>query len=94
VVTLATGAAAAFAVGVPVSGHVVPRSPLAMYSPWSPSDPGSPDLPHLPEPEMTFYTAYDGSGSATTGTYGPAPGTWSAWEWTQAYGAFPGVFGD
>jgi hypothetical protein len=85
VVTLVGCMAAAFTLGaVPAIGHVDRQNPLALYSLYVPPDPDNPDLPYLPEPDMTLYSAYDGTGTASTTTRVMAGETWDAWQWTQA----------
>jgi hypothetical protein len=86
------GAAAGLVFGAPtVSGAIQHHHPYSAASQPFPFEPDYPDPPHTPEPDMTFYTAYDGSGTATTAVrFGPGTPAWDAWEWT--YG--PNVLGD
>jgi hypothetical protein len=86
------GAAAGLVLGAPTASgvfqHYHPYSAASQPFPYIPFDP---DPPHTPEPDMTFYTAYDGSGTATTTTLiGPVAESWNPWEWV--YG--PNVLGD
>jgi hypothetical protein len=66
------------------AGHVhYPFSAASQPYPYVPFAPEDPDLPHVPEPAGTFYTAYNGSGTATTATrFGPAARA----AFQQAYG--------
>ena len=70
-----------------------PVSATTQFYPWMPSsDSDYPDPPHVPESVGTFYTAWDGAGTARAdiATWPVAAGPWLPWEWT--YG--PNVPGD
>ena len=60
------------------------HSAVQYFNPYLRSDPERPDLPHLPEPDATYYTAFDGAGTAATNrATGPVAGRWDPWEWTH-----------
>ena len=69
----------------PATGGIMhlyhPYSAASQPYPYVSPAPDDPDPPHVPEPDMTFYTAYDGSGTSTATTR-IGPGTWNPWEWT------------
>jgi hypothetical protein len=74
---------------------------LRAYSQPLPTNTDHPDLPHTPEPDTTFYTAWNGGGTAVAnvairpvpaGVWPITAGTWDAWEWSNAYR--PDVLGD
>jgi hypothetical protein len=77
----------------PVYPHSAASPLYYSYVPMSDSD--HPDPPHPAEPDMTFYTNWDGAGTASTGVViGPVEAaSWDGWEWTgSTYG--PNVLGD
>lgn len=98
VATTVTAAAASVVFG---AGHATSRiadlyrpvSAATQFYPWVPSpDSDYPDPPHVPETGGTFYTAYDGAGTARADrASGPvAAGSWLPWEWTYS----PNIRGD
>ena len=98
VATTVTAAAASvvFGAGRATGGtaHLYrPVSAATQFYPWvQSSDSDYPDPPHVPESGGTFYTAYDGAGTARADrASGPvAAGSWLPWEWTYS----PNVRGD
>jgi len=61
------------------------HSVVQYFNPYLWSDPEHSDLPHLPEHDATYYTAFDGAGTAATfQATGPAAGRWDPWEWTYS----------
>jgi hypothetical protein len=94
--TVTAAASVMFGAGHTMGGiaHLYrPLSAATQFYPWVPSpDSDYPDPPHVPESVGTFYTAYDGAGTARADiATGPvAAESWLPWKWTYN----PNVLGD
>jgi hypothetical protein len=90
------GAAAELVFGAPSAGGIMhlyrPCSAASQFYSYTRSSGAGNSHQDQPEPDGTFFTNYDGSGTARADiAIGPvAPASWLPWEWTYS----PNVLGD